>query len=48
MLSLFLIEEGRHFDPEMIAVGVIFTFLGAIATRLLVIRYKIRSPRFSG
>ncbi|MEM6549243.1 MAG: TRIC cation channel family protein [Pseudomonadota bacterium] len=47
ILSLFLSWEARLLEPNHIGIGILVTFFGALVTRLLVIYFKIKSPRFA-
>jgi polar amino acid transport system substrate-binding protein len=45
-LSLYLIWQTRQIEPQQILFGVVATVIGAFLTRMLAIRFNIRSPRF--
>ncbi len=38
---------GRALNADEIALGIVITFLGAFLTRIAIIHFGIRSPRFS-
>lgn len=45
-LSLAVLYLPTGEEPALLRGGIVFTVLGALATRLLVVAYKVRSPRF--
>lgn len=46
ILSAYLIWQTHHLDPDQILLGIVVTVIGTIATRMAVIHFGIRSPRF--
>lgn len=47
LLSVYLIWQTRQLNPDEIFVGIVATVIGAFLTRMAVIHFGIRSPRFS-
>lgn len=47
ILSMYLIWQTRQLNPEEILFGIVVTVIGAFLTRMAVIHFHIRSPRFS-
>jgi polar amino acid transport system substrate-binding protein len=47
VLSVYLMTEAAELHAEHIAIGTMITFLGAFATRMAVIYFGFRSPRFT-
>ncbi|MBX2805960.1 MAG: transporter substrate-binding domain-containing protein [Hyphomicrobiales bacterium] len=46
VLSVYLMNEASELNPEHIAIGTVTTFVGVFVTRMVVIYFGIRSPRF--
>jgi polar amino acid transport system substrate-binding protein len=47
VLSVYLMTEAAELHAEHIAIGTLITLLGAFATRMAVIYFGFRSPRFT-
>ncbi len=47
LLSLFFMWEARLLNSHDIHIGIVVTFVGALATRLLTMHLGLKSPRFS-
>ena len=47
LLSAYMTWQTWHLHADEIAIGVVVTFVGAFLTRMAVIHFGIRSPRFS-
>lgn len=46
ILSGFLVWQARYLDPNIIFYMVVFNVIGAVLTRLLIVKFKVTSPRF--
>lgn len=46
VLSLYLVYQTQELDPRAILIAVLATMAGAFATRLTVVIFKLRAPRF--
>jgi polar amino acid transport system substrate-binding protein len=47
VLSVYLMTEATELNAEHIAIGTLITFVGAFVTRMAVIYFGLRSPRFT-
>ena len=46
ILSLYMAWETRHLNSDEIVLGILVTFVGVFFTRMAIIHFGIRSPRF--
>lgn len=47
LLSIYMMWQTRQLNADEIVLGIIVTLIGAFLSRLAIIYFKIRSPRFS-